>query len=135
MDKQLFFDGNVFDAYRWFGAHIEEQSVIFRVFAPNARRITLTGAFNGWRETDLYQDGRSGFWAVSVPEACAGQFYKYRIYGPDGSVTEHCDPYGFAMELRPACCSIVTDLDEYRFTDDAWMTARTASPDAPLNIY
>ncbi len=135
MDKQLFFDGNVFDAYRWFGAHIEEQSVIFRTFAPNARRITLTGAFNGWKETDLYQDGRSGFWAVSVPEACAGQFYKYRIYGPDGSVTEHCDPYGFAMELRPACCSIVTDLDEYRFTDDAWMAARTASPDAPLNIY
>ena len=67
--------------------------------------------------------------------ARAGQFYKYRIYGPDGSVTEHCDPYGFAMELRPACCSIITDLEEYRFTDEAWMADRTASPDAPLSIY
>ena len=70
-----------------------------------------------------------------MPDARAGQFYKYRIYGPDGSVTEHCDPYGFAMELRPACCSIITDLEEYRFTDEAWMNSRTASPDAPLNIY
>lgn len=43
-------------------------------------------------------------------------------------MTEHCDPYGFAMELRPACCSIVTDLEEYRFTDDAWMQARSADP-------
>lgn len=135
MNQHQFFTGEIFDAYRWFGAHIEQNAVVFRTFAPNASRITLTGACNGWTETDLVQDGRSGFWSVSVPDACAGQFYKYRIYGPDGSVTEHCDPYGFAMELRPACCSIITDLDEYRFTDEAWMADRTASPDAPLSIY
>ena len=97
MNQHQFFAGEVFDAYRWFGSHIKEQSVVFRTFAPNARRITLTGAFNGWKETDLTQDGRSGFWEVTVPEAHAGQFYKYRIYSPDGSVTEHCDPYGNAM--------------------------------------
>lgn len=90
---------------------------------------------NGWTETDLHQDGRSGFWEVSVPGTQAGQLYKYRIYAADGSVTEHCDPYGFAMELRPACCSIVTNPGEYRFTDEKWMQSRTASPDAPLNIY
>ena len=135
MNQHQFFTGEIFDAYHWFGAHIEQNAVVFRTFAPNASRITLTGACNGWTETDLVQDGRSGFWSVSVPDARAGQFYKYRIYGPDGSVTEHCDPYGFAMELRPACCSIITDLEEYRFTDEAWMNSRTASPDAPLNIY
>ena len=135
MNQHQFFTGEIFDAYRWFGAHIEQNAVVFRTFAPNASRITLTGACNSWTETDLVQDGRSGFWSVSVPDARAGQFYKYRIYGPDGSVTEHCDPYGFAMELRPACCSIITDLGEYRFTDEAWMNSRTASPDAPLNIY
>ena len=135
MNQHQFFTGEIFDAYRWFGAHIEQNAVVFRTFAPNASRITLTGACNGWTETDLVQDGRSGFWSISVPDARAGQFYKYRIYGPDASVTEHCDPYGFAMELRPACCSIITDLEEYRFTDEAWMNSRTASPDAPLNIY
>ena len=135
MDKQQFFNGAVFDAWRWFGAHLGGGGAIFRTFAPNASRITLTGAMNGWTETDLHQDGRSGFWEVSVPGTQAGQLYKYRIYAADGSVTEHCDPYGFAMEMRPACCSIVTDLEEYRFTDDAWMQARSADPDAPLNIY
>ena len=135
MDKQQFFNGAVFDAWRWFGAHLGGGGAVFRTFAPNASRITLTGAMNGWTETDLHQDGRSGFWEVSVPGTQAGQLYKYRIYAADGSVTEHCDPYGFAMEMRPACCSIVTDLEEYRFTDDAWMQARSADPDAPLNIY
>lgn len=85
MNQHQFFTGEIFDAYRWFGAHIEQNAVVFRTFAPNASRITLTGACNGWTETDLVQDGRSGFWSVSVPDARTGQFYKYRIYGPDGS--------------------------------------------------
>ena len=104
MDKQAFFDGTMFDAYRWFGAHLEGDTAVFRTFAPNASRITVTGACNGWGETGLTQDGRSGFWEGRVTGAAAGQFYKYRIYGANGTVTEHCDPYGFAMELRPGCC-------------------------------
>ena len=135
MDKQEFFTGKVFDTWRWFGAHIDDHSVIFRVFAPNAVKITVTGAFNSWKEDELKQDGRSGFWQVTVPDARPGQFYKYRIYTPGGAVVEHCDPYGFAMELRPGCCSVITDPDEYAFTDADWMAARTAAPDAPLNIY
>ena len=118
MDKQAFFNGTVFDAYRWFGAHLEGDTAVFRTFAPNAARITVTGACNGWGETDLVQDGRSGFWEGRVTGAAAGQFYKYRIYAANGTVTEHCDPYGFAMELRPGCCSVLTDPDEYAFGDE-----------------
>ena len=81
MDKQEFFTGKVFDAWRWFGAHIDDRSVIFRVFAPNAVKITVTGAFNSWKEDELKQDGRSGFWEVTVPDARPGQFYKYRKIG------------------------------------------------------
>ena len=62
MNQHQFFTGEIFDAYRWFGAHIKQNAVVFRTFAPNASRITLTGACNGWTETDLVQDGRSGFW-------------------------------------------------------------------------
>ena len=83
MDKQQFFNGAVFDAWRWFGAHLGGGGAVFRTFAPNASRITLTGAMNGWTETDLHQDGRSGFWEVSVPGTQAGQLYKYRIYAAD----------------------------------------------------
>ena len=90
MDKQAFFDGTMFDAYRWFGVHLEGDTAVFRTFAPNASRITVTGACNGWGETGLTQDGRSGFWEGRVTGAAAGQFYKYRIYGANGTVTEHC---------------------------------------------
>ena len=135
MDKQAFFDGKIFDAYRWFGAHVSDQSVIFRTFAPNSTKITVTGAFNDWQEDAMIPDGRSGFWELKSAEAKPGQLYKYRVYAGDGTVQDHCDPYGFAMELRPGCCSIVTDLSEYTFTDDAWMAARTASHDGPVNIY
>ena len=117
MDKQQFFNGAVFDAWRWFGAHLGGGGAVFRTFAPNASRITLTGAMNGWTETDLHQDGRSGFWEVSVPGTQAGQLYKYRIYAADGSVTEHCDPYGFAMEL---CAAASTPRARLR----SWPTSR-----------
>ena len=52
MDKQAFFNGTVFDAYRWFGAHLEGDTAVFRTFAPNASRITVTGECNGWDETE-----------------------------------------------------------------------------------
>ena len=74
MDKQAFFDGTMFDAYRWFGAHLEGDTAVFRTFAPNASRITVTGACNGWGETGLTQDGRSGFWEGRVTGAAAGQY-------------------------------------------------------------
>ena len=80
MDKQAFFDGTMFDAYRWFGAHLEGDTAVFRTFAPNASRITVTGACNGWGETGLTQDGRSGFWEGRVTGAAAGLLLgDYRI--------------------------------------------------------
>lgn len=63
-----------------------------------------------------------------------GQIYKYVVYGQNGRV-EHCDPYGFGMELRPGACSIIRDLTEYQFTDESWMKKRTRCFDKPLNIY
>ena len=61
--------------------------------------------------------------------------YKYRIYRQDGSCVEHCDPYGFGMELRPAFASIIRDLSHYKFKDSKWMQKRSVCKDKPLNIY
>ena len=134
MDLQKFYMGEIFDAYAYFGAHREEDGFVFRTFAPNARGITVTGEFNGWQETPLEQYYRSGIWSRRVPDAAYGQMYKFCIYGQNGR-QEHCDPYGFGMELRPGACSIIRNLSEYRFTDDEWMSNRTRSYGAPLNIY
>ncbi len=134
MDLQKFYMGEIFDAYDFFGVHKENDSFVFRTFAPNARGITVTGEFNGWQETPLEQYYQSGIWSCHADNAAYGQMYKFCIYTQNGR-QEHCDPYGFGMELRPGACSVIRDLSEYRFTDEDWMSGRTRAYDKPLNIY
>ncbi len=134
MELKKFYMGEAFDAYEYFGAHPDENGVTFRTYAPSAHRITVTGEFNGWTEEPLEQMGRSGVWTGRSDSARPGQMYKYCIYGNNGR-QEHCDPFGFGMELRPGACSIIRDLNEYKFTDEEWLAQRTRCYDKPLNIY
>ncbi len=134
MDFQKFYMGDVYNAYDYLGAHIEEGGVVFRTFAPAANRVSLIGEFNDWQETAMLQTEHEQFWQVFVTGAHAGQMYKFVIYH-GGSRVEHCDPYGFGMELRPNFASIIRDLDAYAFRDTQWMERRSRNFDRPLNIY
>ncbi len=62
-------------------------------------------------------------------ESCAGNPCGGYLY------VDHCDPYGFGMELRPGTASIVRNLETYRFTDAGWMRRRSTRMNLPLNIY
>lgn len=135
MDYYGFYTGKEFEAYKYLGAHVESEGTVFRVFAPQASRITVRGDFNGWEETELNRIYNGQFWEVFVNNAKPGMIYKYKVYKCDGSVTEHCDPYGFGMELRPAWGSVIRDLDSYDFGDEEWMESRDDCKDRPLNIY
>jgi 1,4-alpha-glucan branching enzyme len=43
----------------------------------------------------------NGFWEIFVPEARAGDKYKYEIVGPDGHLLPlKSDPLAFAAEVR-----------------------------------
>lgn len=96
-----FYDGKLFDAYRYMGAHKDGDKIRFVTYAPRASRISIIGEFNDWNEEFMEQDAQSGFFLFYSDKAKEGQMYKYCIYGPDGNRQEHCDPYGFEMELRP----------------------------------
>lgn len=135
MDFFGFYTGKIFDAYRYLGAHVEEQGVTFRTFAPGASRITLIGEFNGWQEWEMNRVHDGNFWECYVQNAHPGMMYKYRIYRQDQSYVDHCDPYGYSMELRPNSASYIRDLSSYAFQDDAWMRNRTDCKEQPLNIY
>lgn len=135
MDFFGFYTGKIFDAYRYLGAHVEEQGVTFRTFAPGASRITLIGEFNGWQEWEMNRVHDGNFWECYVQNAHPGMMYKYRIYRQDQSYVDHCDPYGYGMELRPNSASYIRDLSSYAFQDDAWMRNRTDCKERPLNIY
>lgn len=133
MNLHDFCCGKVFDCYNFFGAHKEGNEIVFRTYAPDAERITVIGSFNGWNEGDMYKDGM--VWTYRNSNAKFGDMYKYVIYSKDGLRREHCDPYGFGMELRPDFASYIVDLDEYRFTDESWMKSRTKNYNEPMNIY
>ena len=134
MDIQKFYEGEVFDAYQYFGAHLQDGGVMFRTFALSADGVTVLGEFSGWKEIEMHRGERTGFWEAFVPDAKPGQMYKFAIYSRLGRI-EHCDPYGFGMELRPGFASVIRDLHEYSFHDEEWMQNRTVCYEEPLNIY
>lgn len=134
MDFYGFYTGKIFDAYEYLGAHPQPEGVVFRTFAPAASRITLIGEFNDWSEWEMNRVNDGNFWEVYVPQAKPGQMYKYKIYSQNGC-TEHCDPYGFGMELRPGFASIIRDIHAFPFDDEEWMNKRTDCREKPLNIY
>lgn len=115
MDMYGFYTGKVFDAYKYLGAHLENNEVVFRTYAPNALKIEVIGEFNNWQGTEMKRCEDKKFFEYRVKNAKEGMLYKYRIYNKDGSVIDHCDPYGFGMELRPNTASIIRNLDNYKF--------------------
>ena len=135
MNRQDFYDGKLFDAYRYMGAHKDGDKIRFVTYAPRASRISIIGEFNNWNEEFMEQDAQSGFFLFYSDKAKEGQMYKYCIYGPDGNRQEHCDPYGFEMELRPGACSIIRDITTYRFNDRSWMQMRSVGMEDAINIY
>jgi 1,4-alpha-glucan branching enzyme len=58
----------------------------FRVWAPHAARVGVTGSFNGWSATGhpLAREG-DGYWSADVPEAVPGDQYKYVITTDTGA--------------------------------------------------
>ena len=132
MDYYAFYTGQCFDAYTWLGAHLEGERAVFRTFAPAAAGVVL---LHGGRELPMERVHDGNFFEVWAEGVRPGDCYQYRIYRPDGGYTDHCDPYGYGMELRPGRCSVVRDLGEHTFEDGAWMASRTDRRQEPLHIY
>ena len=135
MDFYGFYTGKIFDAYKYLGAHVTEKGVVFRTFAPSASKISVIGEFNEWEESPMEKAHDGNFWEFTSEKARPGMMYKYRIYDQAGQFIDHCDPYGYGMELRPNTASIIRDTGTYHFHDAAWMKKRTARLREPLNIY
>lgn len=135
MDYYGFYTGKEFSAYSYLGAHLVENGVIFRTFAPNALKISVIGDFNHWKEIPMRKTYDGNFWECHIENAVQGMKYKYRIYGKNGTYIDHCDPYGFYSDLRPETASIIYGLSNYTFHDTAYLKQRKNIENAPMNIY
>ena len=135
MDVYGFYTGKCFDAYEYLGAHVEGNGVTFRTFAPNASRVSVIGDFSNWQDIPMNKGCDQNFYECYIENAKEGMKYKYRIYDASGRCVDHCDPYGYGMELRPRNASIIRNLRSYTFHDEKWMKSRSDCKDKPLNIY
>ena len=96
-----FYDGSGFTAYTFFGAHIEPGGVLFRVYAPSARAVSLIGDFNGWQPVPLLPEENPGVWYLFVEGAREGQRYKYRIDEAGGRTRDRPTPSASAPSSAP----------------------------------
>ncbi|MCD8096353.1 MAG: 1,4-alpha-glucan branching protein GlgB [Ruminococcus sp.] len=133
MGYNEFLNGTDFNVYEYLGAHVTENGVRFCTYAPNAAKVSIEGSFNDWKPYQM--SCNNGFWEIEIKGAKAGDMYKYIILTRMGEKVRHCDPYGFGMELRPQWASIVRDLNEYKFSDEKWLSERDKNYNKPLNIY
>jgi 1,4-alpha-glucan branching enzyme len=139
-DLYLFGEGNHQRIYEKLGAHLRPTGgTRFAVWAPNAERVSVVGPFNHWdgRAHIMRPRGSSGIWELEIPAVGAGTQYKYEIRGKDRRLFLKADPYGFAMQLRPDNCSLVTELDGYLWQDGAWLERRAHQEPLrrPFNAY
>src|SRR5665213_299114 len=143
-DAWLIAEGNHLKLWEVLGAHPREldggRGVSFAVWAPNARRVSVVGDFNGWdgRVNPMRFRSECGVWEIFVPGELTGQSYRYELIGPSGGrLPLRSDPLAFACELRPANASIVAAPSAHLWRDEAWMQRRAATiaRDRPVSIY
>jgi len=112
----------------------------FAVWAPNARRVSVVGAFNSWdgRRNPMRRRGASGVWEIFLPRVHADTLYKYEIVAADGTILPlKADPMARATELPPGTASIVPRPSAHRWRDADWMARRAdrQAVTAPISIY
>lgn len=138
----LFHEGSNSNAYEYFGSHRKNKNtVVFRVWAPDAKNVSVTGDFNDWSETEnpmkqLKNSG--GVWEAEIKNIKPYDMYKYCITAADGRTLMKCDPYGFHMETSPGTATKYYEIDDcYEWHDEKWVDGRNGKNiyESPVNIY
>lgn len=129
-DQYLFGHATHYDLYKKLGAHPTKvkgvSGTYFAVWAPDAKSVSVVGDFNGWNTeaNPMKRKEKLEVWDLFIPGIGAGELYKYFIIGAEDQMLYKADPYGNQAEMRPGTASIVADLRNLTWTDDAWMKKR-----------
>lgn len=137
-----FYQGKSCEAHKFFGAHryIDDDGVqgfIFRVWAPNAKALSVVGEFNSWDDsTNTMQLVANGVWETFIPNIKQYDIYKYCVTSKDGVKRLKSDPYASHYETRPNNASKVYE-SSYQWNDDSWQSSKSKRIiyKSPMNIY
>ena len=148
MDKKTktlleeFRQGTCIRAYELMGCHRAprggKSGYVFRVWAPNARAVSLVAEFNHWDPQNLPMNPLgNGVWEVFTPLAWEDCAYKYWVLRADGTPVYKADPYGTRTTPLPETSSVVWTKEDYVWGDGKWMRGMGRKPplEGPMNIY
>ena len=137
MAEYLFHEGTNYHSHKFLGSFLEEDTCTFRVWAPNARRVFVTGEFCSWYPYtyEMKKINDRGIYEIQVHGVSEFDAYKYVIVTQGGVELWKADPYAKHAETRPLTASKVYSLPEYRWNDKKWMENRTVPYHQPMNVY
>jgi 1,4-alpha-glucan branching enzyme len=126
------------------GAHVIDhegaRGIHFAVWAPNAKRVSVVGDFNGWdgRRNVMRLRRDTGIWETFIPGFGEGETYKFEIISADGTpLPLKADPFAFRSELRPKTASVTASDLHHTWGDkahrDFW--AKADARRQPIAIY
>mgnify|MGYP002512709803 CR=1 FL=1 len=143
MPLHFFHQGTNLMAYDFFGCHEGtkdgQKGHFFRVWAKNAKSVSVVGDFNGWSvdANPMEPIADTEVWEAFIPGLKTYDTYKYAVNGCDGKLHMKADPYGTHMERSPATGSKVFSIDKFKWTDAKWRREKKKKNiyDSPMNIY
>jgi len=116
-DIKKFMSGTCDDAYRFMGSHETQidgiDGVAYAVWAPNAKRVSVVGAFNQYdgRLHQMMKSQDSGIFTLFIPGNTKADMYCYEVKLRDGSIVKKADPYNTADN---------NDLYEFIWDENGW---------------
>ena len=140
---EQFLAGEATKAYEFLGSHFvtwdNRGGVVFRVWAPNAKSVSVVGDFNDWNPDAnyMYRISDSGVWELFIEGVWEFACYKYCVETPWNDRIMKTDPYAFHCETRPDNASRVYYIDGYEWNDASWYEAKKEVPHnkQPINVY
>ncbi len=135
--EYLFHEGTNYCSYEYLGSHIIDEYCVFRVWAPNAQDVYVTGSFNNWGKytNKAYRITEGGMFECIIEGVKEFDSYKYIIITEKGDELYKSDPYGYHCETRPGTASRVYDLGGYEWNDKKWMDNRETPYNEAVSIY
>jgi 1,4-alpha-glucan branching enzyme len=142
-ELHLIAQGTHYELWNTLGANLREhegvEGVLFAVWAPNARGVSVVGDFNAWdgRRHPMRPRGTAGVWELFVPGLHNGDLYKFEVFNAHGDMRPKMDPMAKASEVRPGTASRICDIKTFQWQDREWLQTQAAAHpvETPMSIY
>ena len=139
-DIYLFNTGNATKAWLCFGCTYvpEVEAYRFVVWAPNARRVSLVGEFNGWNpDATPMEEMEGGIWITFVDGLRDCLCYKYCVDGADGRRVLKADPFASFSQNGVQTASLTWSEHAFPWSDGEYLSKRAGRNfmTEPMSIY